>query len=99
MSRRITVIFASLMLLAIGGPLVFAQRTISARPRRFKSCVAIVTPPNDPLGEGVGFNPGNFAQSQVYPANPYFFYVLNQRTDIKPDGWEFYNPAAPGAVS
>jgi len=28
-------------------------------------------------------------------ANQLLFHKLNQRTDVKPDGWDFYNPAAP----
>ena len=44
------------------------------------------------LGTG-GTNGGTFNM------NPYIFYVLNQRTDIKPYGWTFSNPLAPPNVT
>ena len=31
--------------------------------------------------------------------NPYIFYVMDQRTDLKPSGWDFYNPFAPSHVT
>jgi hypothetical protein len=31
--------------------------------------------------------------------NPYIFYFLDQRKDLKPDGWEFVNPVAPAFVT
>ncbi len=30
---------------------------------------------------------------------PYVFHVLNQRTDVKPQGWDFVNPVSPSRVS
>ncbi len=32
-------------------------------------------------------------------ARPYIFFVLDQRTDLKPPGWEFVNPAAPARAN
>lgn len=32
-------------------------------------------------------------------SNPYAFHVMNQRRDLKPKGWEFYNPLAPTHVT
>ena len=31
--------------------------------------------------------------------NPYAFHVMNQRHDVKPTGWDFYNPLAPTHVT
>ena len=31
--------------------------------------------------------------------DPYVFYIADQRTDIKPQGWELDNPLAPGTVT
>lgn len=31
--------------------------------------------------------------------NPYVFFIMNQRQDLKPSGWEFYNPLAPTHVT
>lgn len=30
---------------------------------------------------------------------PHLFYILDRRTDMKPAGWEFVNPLAPGTLS
>src|SRR5205823_14927918 len=78
-----------LVLLTVAGRFVLADRVV-ARARRFKACVLFVPPPNDPSG---------LNSPQTAASNPWIFYVLNNRTDIKPDGWSFYNPAAAGAVT
>ena len=42
------------------------------------------------------------AQSSSAPdgqnQNPYVFYVMDQRTDLRPESWEFVNPMAPPAM-
>ncbi len=57
-----------------------------ARLRRLKACVLLVPTPGDPDAG---------SQTQSPNPNPYLFYVLNERSDMRPDGWRFYNPAAP----
>src|SRR5262245_8109083 len=80
---------AALLFRGIAGRFVMADRVV-ARARRFKACVLLVPPPGDPNGVALG---------QTAPTNPWIFYVLNNRSDIKPDGWSFYNPGAVGAVT
>src|SRR5947208_5477964 len=82
------------LLLALGTHWVKAERYAAPRPRRFKVCISYVPDPhNDPFG----IAPQQFPQT--FPSNPWMFYALQNRTDIKPDGWDFYNPAAPGVVT
>lgn len=70
--------------------------------RRLKACVGIIptlgepvppVPPANPFAPGVP-DPDAISRQRSPNANPYLFYVLDQRKDLKPDGWEFYNPAA-----
>ena len=49
------VVFAAVLLTTLLVAWVSADRTVAARPRRFKACVLLVPTPNDPLAEGAGF--------------------------------------------
>ncbi|GAB4458034.1 MAG: hypothetical protein OHK0029_18680 [Armatimonadaceae bacterium] len=42
--------------------------------------------------------PGQEARGPENP-DPYVFYIADAREDIKPQGWEFVNPLAPGVVT
>lgn len=47
---------------------------------------------------GVLLTPGYNVDPDQRPA-PYVFYVMDQRQDLKPSGWEFYNPFASSHVT
>ena len=42
---------------------------------------------------------GNAPLPSVTFVNPYVFHIMNQRQDLKPSGWDFYNPLAPTHVT
>ncbi|MDH7482580.1 MAG: hypothetical protein QHH26_11500 [Armatimonadota bacterium] len=42
-------------------------------------------------------NAGNIEYSRA--SDPYIFYVMDQRSELKPAGWEFVNPLAPSRVT
>lgn len=89
---------ATVATLMVAGRLVLADRAVAARPRQFKVCTLLVPTPADPFA----LDPRGTqlpANSQTFPGNPWMWYVLQRRGDVKPDGWEFSNPAAAGAVS
>ena len=73
------------------------------RQRKLKACVLLLPTPGEPQTSGGPTNPfvGGIADPDAaIPARspnpyPYLFYVMNERTDMRPDGWRFYNPAAP----
>ena len=77
-------------------------RAQHARLRRIKACVALIPTLSEPQAAGGPNNP--FAGALPDPdaavtsrspnPYPYLFYVLNERTDMRPDGWRYYNPAA-----
>jgi len=85
------------------------SRYLQGRVRRLKACVGLLGTMAEPQPSAPPLNPfatsGNPADQIPDPdalhrgrtpvANPFLFYVLDQRKDLKPDGWEFYNPAAP----
>jgi hypothetical protein len=84
MFRRARFILIILVLLVGGSlPMVMAARLQQARVRKLKACVAIIPTPTDPDA---------IASPNRYP---YVFYVLDQQKNLKPDGWEFHNPASP----
>ena len=41
----------------------------------------------------------NSSLNPAFRPNPYTFYVMDQRHDLKPAGWDFYNPFAPTHVT
>ena len=87
------------------------SRIQQARVRRIKACVVRIPSMGEPAPAGGPTNPlisytspglaaGAPDPDAVSPArspgaNQLLFYTLQQRADVKPDGWEFVNPAAP----
>src|SRR5438045_3898751 len=57
--------------------------------RQIKACV-LVSSDADGDGDVVG---------DLTDYAPFFFYVLDRRTDLKPAGWEFLNPLAPSNIT
>src|SRR4051794_7837947 len=80
-------VIAAALLLMGTLPMAFAARQQQVRVRRLNACIGLI--PN-------ALDPDAIANPDAYP---YLFYVLDQRKDWKPDGWEFYNPAAPAFVT
>lgn len=91
-----------------------SSRIQQARVRRIKACVVRIPSMGEPQPTGGPTNPlinyaVNVPQGQPDPdaispgrspgANQLLFYTLQQRTDVKPDGWEFVNPAAAPYVT
>jgi hypothetical protein len=106
MRRKASYILMILALLAGGSlPLAMAARLQQGRVRRIKACVAIIptmgepapaqTPPQNPFPTNSPPDPDALVQDRSPNFYPYLFFVLNQRNDLRPDGWEFHNPAAP----
>lgn len=83
------------------------------RSRRLKACVGLIptmgepdtgVPPLNRLrnaavnGGGIP-DPDAISGDRSPNPNPFIFYVMNQRKDLRPDGVELYNPAAPQFVT
>jgi hypothetical protein len=96
-----------MLLLAAALPVLSANtgRQQQARLRRLRACVALI-PCMGELNSGAGVSatdrwsgdipdPDAVNRLRSPDPNPYVFYVLDQRKELKPDGWEFFNPAAP----
>jgi hypothetical protein len=82
--------------------------------RRLKACIGIIPTQGEPPTGALPNNPwstapvnsvsgrpdpdGLIAYRSPNP-NPYVFFVMNQRKDLLPDGWEISNPAAPPFVT
>lgn len=65
-----------------------AQATnYSSARQQIKACVLVSSASQNIVGTG--------AQNAV----PHLFYALDSRIDVKPGGWEFYNPLAPSQVT
>jgi hypothetical protein len=60
-------------------------------PRQVKACVLLL--PSTAPTPGSGFYPDG------QNLNPYVFFVMDQREDLKPPSWEFVNPLAPPTVT
>jgi len=87
------------------------SRIQQARVRRIKACVVRIPSMGEPTPAGGPTNPLITYTSPGIPAqypdpdavspgrspggNQLLFYTLQQRADVKPDGWDFVNPAAP----
>ncbi len=72
-------------------PTCFAgQFTYSAKKRVFKVCNLLM--------DSAPYNPSD-PNSPPENSDPYVFYVLDSREDLKPYGWELINPLAPATVS
>lgn len=110
MLRRAGYLATTIGLLISGAlPVAWAasSRVQQARVRRIKACVVRIPSMGEPTPAGGPTNPLTNDPSMGIPdpdavigtrspgANQLLFYTLQQRTDIKPDGWEFVNPAAP----
>lgn len=106
MLRRAIPVLTGLTLLVAGAlPVAWAAagRLQQARVRRLKACVGIIPTGVEPTPAAAPANP--FAGATADPdaavlprspnPNPFLFWVLDQRKDLKPDGWEISNPAAP----
>lgn len=89
MLRRAQALWIALALLATGTLAVARDaRVQQARVRLFKACVLLVPDMRVPDPEAT------LPQRSPNP-NPYLFYVLNNRPDLRPDGWRIHNPASP----
>lgn len=66
------------------------QFTYSSMKRVFKVCNLLV--------DSARYNPSDPA-SPPENSDPYVFYILDKREDLKPYGWELINPLAPTTVS
>src|SRR5437870_1004756 len=75
------------LVVGVSLPMAVADRQQQARIRRLNACVGLIPTPADPDARTV---------SDPWP---YLFYVLDQRKDLKPDGWEFQCPGAPAFVT
>src|SRR4051794_13332973 len=95
MFRKAGPIALTLALLFAGAlPLAWAAgRLQQGRLHRMKACVGLIPTFTDPEF-GAPPDPSALSTTLSPNPNPYVFYVLDQRTDVKPDGWSFYNPAA-----
>ncbi len=96
MFRKAGPIALTLTLLFAGAlPLAWAARLQQGRLHRMKACVGLIPTYGDPeFGGTTPADPSAISPVLSPDPNPYVFYVLDQRTDLKPDGWSFYNPAA-----
>ncbi len=92
------------LLLAAALPVLSASgRQQQGRVRRLKACVGLLPTPGEPQSAAAPLNPFSPAipdPDAIDPLRspnpyPYVFWVLDQRKDLKPDGWEFFNPASP----
>ncbi len=99
MTRRCSRILASLATLTIAAvstvlsglrmPASADAHSYASTKRQIKACVLVSNAATVTSG-GV-----------TYPENsaPYFFYLLDRRTDLKPAGWEFVNPLAASTIT
>lgn len=87
---RCGLIAGVLCLVISAGILQAASITYSDQAKRIKA--GVLVQPNWKLSLDGTLNPVN-------RPDPYLFYVLDQRQDIKPGGWELYNPYAPSNVT
>lgn len=92
-------------------PAVWAAsgRLQQGKMRRIKVCIGIVPSMGEPALPGGAPNqqaaylipgrpdadPDAIDPRRAPPANTGLFRTLDNRSDLKPDGWSFYNPAAP----
>ncbi|HEU4751507.1 MAG TPA: hypothetical protein VFU47_00265, partial [Armatimonadota bacterium] len=98
---------AAVLLLGGALPMAWAARQTQGRVRKIKACVAIIPTMGEPPPFGtppppfVGAPPDPDGRDTVRSPDPspYVFQYLDQRKDLKPDGWEFQNPAAPAFVT
>src|SRR5262249_23756808 len=88
--RALFVFFVSFVSLWSIPPIAEAAKFFHGEPRQVRACVLLLSstsaaaPAYAPAGQNV---------------NPYVFYVMDQRTDLRPDSWEFMNPMAPPLVT
>jgi hypothetical protein len=68
-----------------------AARFFHGEPRRVRACVLLL-PSTATDQNSVYFPDGQ-------NPNPFLFYALDRRTDLRPDSWEFENPIAPPTVT
>ena len=85
--RKIAILIS---LIAFLIPAIAGQFTYTATKRVFKVCNLLV--------DSAKYNP-NDPNSPPENSDPYVFYVLDKREDLKPYGWELINPLAPKTVS
>src|SRR5688500_18807510 len=100
MLRRSGTIFLALALLLSGAlPMVWAARLQQGRQRRIAVCVGLIPTLGEPTAATARPDPDAVDPARSPNPNPYLWYVADKRTDMKPDGWAFYNPAAPATVT
>lgn len=107
MLRRAGYLAVTIALLVTGAlPVAWAasSRIQQARVRKIRACVLRIPSLGEPVPANGPTNPYAGATTSDPDAvdnlrspgrNQLLFYVLDQRSDLKPDGWEFTNPAAP----
>src|ERR1043165_3028217 len=59
-------------------------------PRQIRACVLLV-PSTAPVLTGLS-TPASVFAPLGQNLNPYVFYAMDQRTDLRPQSWEFVNP-------
>ncbi|MFN3648088.1 MAG: hypothetical protein ACK47B_00800 [Armatimonadota bacterium] len=100
MLRRAGFILITVALMAAGSlPMAWAARFTQGRTRQLKVCVLTIPTPSEPGSPMAQPDPDAVSQTRSPNPYPYVFYVLQNRGDLKPDGWSFVNPAAPATVS
>src|SRR5689334_6936271 len=86
---RVAASFAFLFLLSLlGRPSpAAAARFFHGESRKVRACVLLLP------------STGRAALPDGLNLNPFVFYALDQRTDLRPDYWAFENPIAPATVT
>ena len=84
-------LFAAVAALLPARTLHAAAYTYSTRQRTINAGILLL----DDAGSGMN-DGGNMGAND---SDPYVFYILNQRSDIKPIGWNIVNPLAPATVT
>src|SRR6266542_4265777 len=87
---------ALLCLLTASSP-ADAARFFHGGQRKVRACVLLLP------SSTVDLTDPTRAVNSYYPEgenlNPFLFYVLDRRTDLRPDAWEFVDPIAPPTVT
>src|SRR4051794_5639131 len=88
--RRLLPTIALTGLLAIGAAAWGQTQGFATKTRTVRAAVLLLD--SDKPGSG---GPWTYGRT----ATPFAFYNLDQAQGVKPDGWTFINPNAPGAVT
>ncbi|HZO87940.1 MAG TPA: hypothetical protein VFB38_06330 [Chthonomonadaceae bacterium] len=85
---RMALALLGLLALLPARPIRADAFSYSGQRRQVKACILYSNTDTDNDND---YDLDNFA--------PYVFYVLDNRNDLKPAGWEFVNPLAPGTIT